>query len=103
MCKINVTGLVKKGMWAQITSFHTKSHFSVLISETEYLHSVTCIIKPMKCLLSAMNFIAIAYWYKSFKPRTLEKWAQTMYPRALFLRARSQTIIDCLVHNDAFS
>ena len=32
--------------------------------DLEYLHSVTIIIKPMKCLISAENYVAIAQWYR---------------------------------------
>ena len=36
---------------------HTRSYLS---TGEEYLHSVTCIIKPIKCLLRPKNCIAIA-------------------------------------------
>ena len=43
---------------------HPSDYRSYRSTGTEYLHSVTCIIPPMKCLLSTENCIAIAQWYK---------------------------------------
>ena len=40
---------------------YSPSHYRLYLSTgTEYLHSVTCIIKPIKCLLRVENCIAIA-------------------------------------------
>ena len=56
-----VTGPAKTG---HVGTNYTLSHYrSYLSTGTEYFHSVTCTMKPLKCLLSDKNFIAITYWY----------------------------------------
>ena len=58
-----MTGPVKTGhMGTNYTTSLYRSYFSV---GTQYLYFVTCIIKPIKFLLDAQNYIAIAYWYKT--------------------------------------
>ena len=53
-----MTGPAKTG---HVGTNYTPSHYRLYFSvETEYLHSVTCIIKPNKCLLRTETFIAIA-------------------------------------------
>ena len=53
----NVTGPAKTGhMGTNYTLSHNRSYHS---TETEYLHFVTCIINPVKCLLRAEICIAI--------------------------------------------
>ena len=48
----------KQGMWAQTTPHHSTGYIS-LLEQNGYWYSVTCIIKPIKCLLNAQNCIAI--------------------------------------------
>jgi len=55
-------GLRKQGMWAQTTPCLSIGNY--LSIETEYFHSVTCIIMPNKFLLSIEIFIAIECWDK---------------------------------------
>ena len=44
---VNVTGPAKAGnVNTNYTPLHYRSYFS---SETDYFHSVNCIIKPIKC------------------------------------------------------
>ena len=46
------------------TNYTMSLYRSYLSAGTEYLYFVTCIIKPIKFLLDAQNYIAITYWYK---------------------------------------
>ena len=55
---VYVTGPAKIGHVG--TNYILKCYSSYLSTGAEYLHSVTCIIKPTKCLLTAENCIAIA-------------------------------------------
>ena len=58
---LNVTRPAKTG---HVGTNYTLSYYRPYLSiGTEYLHSVTCIINPIKCLLSGKNFIAIAHRY----------------------------------------
>ena len=59
---VYVTGPAKTGHVG--TNYTPSLYRSYLSIGTEYLHSVTCILKPIKCLLRAENCIAIALWYK---------------------------------------
>ena len=59
----NVTGPAKTGHLG--TNYTPSLYRSYLSTETEYLHSVTCIIQPIKFERSAKSFIAIAFWYKT--------------------------------------
>ena len=57
----NVTRPAKTG---HVGTNYTLSYYRPYLSiGTEYLHSVTCIINPIKCLLSGKTFIAIAHRY----------------------------------------
>ena len=54
-----VTGPAKRG---HVGTNYIPSHYkSYLSSGIKYLHSVTCIIKPIRCLISDENCMAIAY------------------------------------------
>ena len=57
-----VIGPAKTG---HVGTNYTPSHYrSYLSIGTEYLHSVTCHHKPIKCLQRVENGIVIAKWYK---------------------------------------
>ena len=59
-------GLRKQGMWAQTT--YTLSFYRPYLSiETQYLNSVACIIKPIKCLLRAEIVLLYSIWYKKLR------------------------------------
>ena len=55
---VNVTGPAKTGHVG--TNYTPLLYWSYLITGKVYFHSVTCIIMPMKCLLSAENCNTIA-------------------------------------------
>ena len=56
MCKIYHIGPAKIGhVGTNYTPSHNISYLSIGI---EYFHSVTCIVKPTKCLISAENCMA---------------------------------------------
>ena len=55
---IYVTGPAKPGYVS--TNYALSLYRPYRSNGTEYLYSVTCIIKPIKCLLRAENGIAIA-------------------------------------------
>ena len=57
-----MTGPAKTGHVG--TNYTTSLYRSYLSAGTAYLYLVTCIIKPIKFLLDAQNYIAIVYWYK---------------------------------------
>ena len=60
--KLYVTGPAKAGHVG--TNYIPSLYRSYLSTGTEYLNSVICIKKPIKCLLHAKNCTAIAQWYK---------------------------------------
>ena len=60
LISLNVTGPAKIGhVGTNYTLSHTMPYFS---TAKEYFHSVTCIVKPTKCLISAEKFIATELW-----------------------------------------
>ena len=60
-----MTGPTKIGY---VGTNYTLSHnMSYLSTEVEYFHSVTCIVKPTKCLISAENFIVTELWNTKFE------------------------------------
>ena len=60
-----VTGPAKTGHVG--TNYTLSLYRSYLSTGTEYLHSITCIIRPIKCLPGAENCTVIAYWYKKLR------------------------------------
>ena len=58
-----VTGPAKTG---HVGTNYTPSLFtSYLSTGIVFLHSVTCIMMPIKCALRAETFNTIAWWYKT--------------------------------------
>jgi len=52
---------------------HPSHNRSFLSIAKEYLWSVTCTIKPIKCLIRIENFMAISYQQKSYESWKFEK------------------------------
>ena len=85
-------------MWAQTTPHHITDH----ISGMEYLHSVVCIIKPIKCVISDKNCMAIACIINlkvMIHEAFLKKQSNFMCPHTLFSHARLHIRIAFLIPN----
>ena len=78
LCTINETGPAKIGHVG--TNYTPLLYRSYLRTGTEYLHSVTCIVKPVKCLPRAENCIAIAQWCKMLCTMKVEKVGKNHVP-----------------------